>query len=412
MTFRIAAFRACVFVVVGVGAFFLLAGFDLVWVAGVQHGGLREVYVKNGQGMPDAVVSVSLSPSTSATTLGTHKPFPSVADWKAQNGSLWTLSYVGKLKYTDQMADKNLQGDKCRTGSIGGRVIWSCGDMECAGGVSVCGFSMGPAFYGTSDPMTVDTDGVSNPDENLFARAWEGDPRPVAPQWAWGMDTSNVAEINATHGVAFVWEIWRGASDGNHVDRGAGAVSVTLGPNRPVAARVGPLLSDAKALQVGLIGIMRDGEYIYSYSSGGPSNVVVGRVRANDDVFSPSAYEFLRFKEQTWERTGGIISADARDYGARTANAGGRFGCAVYGSVFWSDAWGKYVLLCNIFMHFTKMHVADKPEGPWSAEYPILGGVLGYGSHAHPEFGTNPLYFSQGPNGPFDVYKITTNFPE
>ena len=54
--------------------------------------------------------------------------------------------------------------------------------MECDGDYSVCGFSMGLAFYGTSSVMTVDTDGITNVDDNTFLKSWSDDTQPEAPQ--------------------------------------------------------------------------------------------------------------------------------------------------------------------------------------------------------------------------------------
>ncbi|KAF2151744.1 hypothetical protein K461DRAFT_279239 [Myriangium duriaei CBS 260.36] len=307
------------------------------------------------------------------------------------------------------MQAEGLGGDKCRTGTVGDKVIWSCGDMQCGNGTA-CGFSMGPAFYGSDDVMTINTDSITDVGDYTFATAWNKDPLPVAPQKQFGMDTSNVVEINSTHGVAFVWEIWRGASDSSIVDRGAGAVSVTLGSTKPIATRVGPLLSNGTALQLGLIAIMRADKYVYVYSAGGPSGVNVARVAASDDVFDASKYEFLVKDTQTWEAPGQIPDKTETRYGLTTQDSSGKFGCLVYGSAFYNADWDKYVILCNAYLSFTMMYVADKPEGPFSATYPVLNEFPGYGSHAHPHYGLNPLYFSLGPDGPFSMFKMTFKF--
>ena len=336
-------------------------------------------------------------------------PAPSV--FKTQNGTQWTLEYEGDLQFTQTLQADGLGGDKCRTGKIGGKVIWSCGDMMCSSS-KPCGFSMGPAFYGEPNSMVVNTDGITNVGDYNFATAWSGDPKPVAPQTAYGMDTSNVAPINSTHGVAYVWEITRGDPAGTISDKGPGVVSVTLGQNRPIATRIGPLLGGPSSIQLGLLAIMSARGYIFTYSIGGPSNIIVGRVKANDDVFDASKYEYLSAADhKTWIKPGAVPdSSSASKYGMQTANPSGSFGCAVYGSVFFSDYLGKYVILCNIYEYWVNMYVADTPHGPWSAEYGIQGGVMGYGSMAHPEFGTNPLYFSIGPDGPFHMYKLTLKY--
>ena len=57
------------------------------------------------------------------------------------------------------------------------------------------------------------------------------------------------------------------------------------------------------------------------------------------------------------------------------------------------------------------MYTSDTPWGPWSTEYGLLSDWgAGYGSHAHPEYNEDngkTWYFSQGPNGPFNVFKVT-----
>lgn len=223
---------------------------------------------------------------------------------------------------------------------------------------------------------------------------------------AWGMDTSNVAAINDTTGIAYAWEIWRGNA----------IAAVTLGPGKPIATRVGPLLSGPSAVQLGLLAILRDGDHVYSYSVGGPTGIVVGRVRAADDAFAASNYEFLSSADYTaWHAPGAIPAPETTECGMRTEKPGGKFGCNVYGSVFYSNYLRNYVMICTIYMSFTNMYVAEKPWGPWSAEYGLLSGWgQGYGSHAHPEYSPDgshkEVYFSQGPNGPFNMFKVTFDF--
>lgn len=283
--------------------------------------------------------------------------------------------------------------------------------MECNGSPDVCGFSMGPAFYGTLDVGTVDTNGISNVGSNTFAEPWIGDAPPQAPQTQWGMDTSNVIEVNQTHGIAYVWEIWRGAPDGSYVNRGAGVVSVTLGEDRPIATRMGPLLSGPDGIQLGLLAIMYADYYVYIYSMGGPSGVNVARVPLDEDVYDPSKYQFLVADTQEWETPGAIPTNTSTRYGMQTADPTGKFACSVYGSAFYNEAWGKFVILCNTFESFTMMYMADTPSGPWSETYPVLNNWHGYSSNVHVEYGLNPLYFSLGPDTSFDMFKMTFNFP-
>jgi hypothetical protein len=347
---------------------------------------------------------------------------PAPSQFAKDNGTKWTVEFVGQLQFTDRLQKDKLMGDKCRTGKVGDRVIWNCGDMMCNGSVDVCGFSMGPAFYGTDSVMTVDTDGVDNVNDNVFVQPWSGDTKFASPYTAWGMDTSNVAPVNATHGVAYAWEIWRGAPDDEKIsNRGNAVASVTLGDTKPVATRVGPLLTGPDAVSLGLLAILRAGDYIYTYSKGGPSKLMVGRVAVDasgDDVFDADKYEFLAADtDDTW--VSGIPSSSSTSVGATTANPSGQFGCDVYGSVAYNNYLHKYVLLCDIFLSFVNMYTADTPFGPWSAEYSILTGgrIQGsYGSMMHPEY-TPPdsrndesFYFSLGPNGVFNMFQLTFKY--
>jgi hypothetical protein len=263
--------------------------------------------------------------------------------------------------------------------------------------------------------MTVNTTGIAHVQDNDFVTAWSGDAKPVAPQTAFGMDTSNVAAINSTHGVAYAWEIWRGASDGSFVNRGNAVVSVTLGVKKPIATRRGPLLTGPHALALGMLAILRDGDFIYMYSIGGPSGIIIGRVKASDAVFSASAYSFLKARSvSTWVTPGSIPNATTTAYGMTTLNSGGKFSCNVYGSVFFNAYLGKYVMICTAFEHFTNMYVADNAWGPWSAEYGLLNGWgVGYGSMAHPEYspdGGKTFHFSQGPDSVFNMFKVSFEF--
>lgn len=360
--------------------------------------------------------SSTSSPAKITTTTVATGSLPSPADFKNDKGKKWKIELQGNLGFTGPVGSENITADKGRTGKVGDKVIWNFGDMECAGDWTICGFSMGPAFYGTDSVMVVDTSKVDQVQNNDFAQAWSGDTPPQSPQWAWGMDTSNVAEINSTHGVAFAWEAWRGASDGSTTDRGNAVVSVTLGADKPIAQRVGPLLTGPDSVALGLLAILRDGNYVYTYSEGGPSNVVVGRVPADDSVFDATKYEFLQHgTSDTW--ASGIPSRSDNTFGATTINPGGKFGCAVYGSVFYNSYLKKYIILCNIYMSFVNMYTSDTPYGPWSAEYGITSsgndGLLSgsYGSHAHPEFGNGKeWYFSIGPNSVFQVFKVTFDY--
>lgn len=259
--------------------------------------------------------------------------------------------------------------------------------------------------------MKVDVTGVNNVNDNTFLQPWSKDP-PLGSGESWGMDTSNVAAINDTHGVAYAWEIQRGSST---VNEGNAIASITLGDTKPIATRIGPLLSGPNTIALGLLAILAADDYIYIYSTGGPSKLIVGRVPANDDVFDASKYSLLEADGTTWSTpTGGIPETSFTTYAMKTANSSGQFGCDVYGSVFYSAYLQKYVMICTAYEWFVNMYVSATPEGPWSEEYGLLQGWRpGYGSHAHPEFSTDgqqSFYFSQGPDGPFNMFKVSFKF--
>ena len=197
------------------------------------------------------------------------------------------------------------------------------------------------------------------------------------------MDQSNVAALNDTHGVVYGFQIWRGALDGSYVPRGNAVGLVTLGADKPIATRMGPLLTGPEALCMGLLAILRDGDYIYLYTEGGPSRLVVTRVNVNDDIFDASNYQSLLMGTTDW--IPGLPSTSDSQYGMTTANPSGQFGCSVYGSVFYSNYFNKYVIICNIYIA-TNMYTSDTPYGPWGEEYGLLSGWVGYGSMAHPMY--------------------------
>jgi hypothetical protein len=259
--------------------------------------------------------------------------------------------------------------------------------------------------------MDVDVTGITNVGDNTFLTPWVDDAQ-LASGNSWGMDTSNVAAINDTHGVAYAWEMQRGNTV---INEGNAVASITLGDSKPIATRVGPLLTGPSAIQLGLVAILRVDNYVYIYSSGGLTALIVGRVTASDDVFDASKYSFLETDGKTWSTPAtGIPDASSTTYGMTTANTSGQFGCNVYGSVFYSAYLQKYVIICTAFESFTNMYVSASPEGPWSAEYQLLKGWgPGYGSMAHPEFSTDgqqSFYFSQGPDGPMNMFKVSFNF--
>lgn len=346
---------------------------------------------------------------------------PTVNSFLQDNGTRWNIEYIGNIRFTGQMGKEGLGGDKCRSSMLANKHIWNCGDMMCRSEETICGFDMGPAFYGTGHVSVIDAAAYTSISGYSFAVAWPGDPKPVLPQTSYGMDTSNIAQINATTGVAYVWEITRGAPDGSHVDQGAGIVAVTLGSDKPIASRVGPLLTGPESVQLGLMAIINAGGYIYNYNQQGPfGNILVGRVKADQSAFDAQNYEYLIFPSNSTSATQwirGIPAAkDAANYGMRTSESTGRFTCGQYGSVTWSIYFSKYMLMCNLYLNFTFFYLADNPWGPWNGGYKLLSdsGWLGYGVDAHPQWSPrgkeNVLYFSQGPNGPFNMFKVTFNY--
>lgn len=80
---------------------------------------------------------------TKLTSVLSTGDLPDPATFKAQNGTKWKIEYVGDLSFSSTLGTKGLGGDKCRSSVLGDKVIWNCGDMECAGDWQVCGFSMG-----------------------------------------------------------------------------------------------------------------------------------------------------------------------------------------------------------------------------------------------------------------------------
>lgn len=344
---------------------------------------------------------------------------PDVDTFHRQNGTKWRIEYVGDIKFTGSLGKLGLGGDKCRSSFLGGRHIWNCGDMMCVTW-DKCGFSMGAAFYGTKSVSVIDATAHSNIGDYTFASPWHGDPKPEPPQSQYGMDTSNVVPINDTTGIAYVWEITRGAPDGSYSDKGAGVVAVTLGKTQPIATRVGPLLTGPGSVGLGIFAIIRVQQYIYNYNQQGPfGNILVGRVKAGDAAFDASRYEYLVFPPDNktspvWKR--GIPKAEnAAQYGMRTAESDGRFACQPYGSVIWSNYFQKYMLMCTLYLHYTFFYLAPNPWGPWTRGYNLLpgdSGWSGYGVSAHPRYSTkdNELYFSQGPSGPLNMFKLTFHY--
>lgn len=306
---------------------------------------------------------------------------PSAQQFASQNGTSWTMELIGNLNYSGSLGAENLQGDKARSSRIGNTIIWNFGDMECGSDAMKCGFSMGPAMYDTSGPFTLNTQNINNINDALFVSNYSSDGLPQESGCTqWGMDNSNVAAINDTAGIVYSWEMYRGCpGNPDGVNKGVAVSLVTLGDEFPTATRLGPLLTGADAVQIGLLAILPAEGYIYSYTVSG-QNVLVGRVGPSsaDAAFSASNYEFLSSDGKTW--VPGIPStAEAGNFNMVTSNPGG-WGCAVYGSVMYSNYFQQYMLFCDADELFFNFYTSDTPYGPWGEQYQILKDVPGYGS--------------------------------
>lgn len=346
---------------------------------------------------------------------------PDAETFLANNGTEWKIQYVGNIGFTGFLGENNLYGDKCRSSTIGGRNIWNCGDMMCADGIDACEFSMGPAFYGTDSVMTINSSAYDNVNSFTFAEPWSGDPKPQAPQSQYGMDTSNVVALNETTGIAYVFEATRGLPGVDVINHGAAAIKVTLGPTQPIATRVGPLMTTNSSVALGLLAITSANGWIYNYNvAGGTGNILVGRTPANDSAFDGNSYSYLTYASSHTSNpkwVPGIPSlSSASKYGMTSADPSGRFNCQVYGDVFWNNYFKQYMLLCTLFLDFTFFYLSPNPWGPWSQGYKLLNppNRLGYGVSAHPAYSPGgshrTLYFSQGPNTVFDMYKVSFDY--
>ncbi|CAF9918826.1 MAG: hypothetical protein GOMPHAMPRED_001647 [Gomphillus americanus] len=387
----------------------------------------------NSPPTPTAKLQAPVIQTAVATASLPRGTLPSAATFQQQNGTKWTLTKKGVLQYSGPLGQMNLQGDKARTGVLGGQVIWNFGDMTCAGGLDVCGFDMGPAMYGTSSISTVNTQDITQIQDAAFIQPHASTTNFFANEilgegcTAWGMDNSNVAALNNTHGIVLSWEQWRNCpsldrkTDGVQ-DRGLGASVITLGDKFPTATRVSGLLAGGDRVAAGKLAIMAAEGYIYSYtvedsgmSSGffATHNMIVGRASINDrDIFSSTtAWEFYMPSTQSWV-SGIPLRTDAPKYNLQTAS--GKWNCAVYGTVMWSNYFNKYMLFCDLLENEFNFYTADRPEGPWSEEYQLITGVSGYGSMVHPEYSEDgshkALYISMGPDTEFEIWRVEFDY--
>lgn len=251
--------------------------------------------------------------------------------------------------------------------------------------------------------LRVDMKNITNVSGHDFATPWEGDekPDPNGPTPFWGMDTSNIAEVEDGVGVGFVWEIWRNVL-GTAVNRGAGMIRVILGEEQPVANRTGPLVTGPDGLQVGLMTVLNAEGYIYTYSNGGtsPTGMVCGRAKLAD-AFDATKYEFQK-TDGSWVL--GIPSANDTSYGMQ-----GPIHSDGQGSIMWNNYFKKYMLFVCAFGNDMNFYTSDTPYGPWSAEYGLLH-VLGYGVNVHPMWSPGgshkTIYISSGWANIITMYRV------
>ena len=106
-----------------------------------------------------------------------------------------------------------------------------------------------------------------------------------------------------------------------YINGGNAVASITLGDTNPIATRVGHLLAGGTAIALDPVAIFRAGNYIYVYSNGGPTKLIVGRVAVSDEVFDISKYSFLETHGGTWSTpTKDIPDSSSSVYGMSTAN--------------------------------------------------------------------------------------------
>lgn len=297
--------------------------------------------------------------------------------------------------------------DKGRTSAIDGRSFWNFGDTlgTSQSGTSY-GFSMGAAFYGsTTNPLEVDTTGISDLTHVDFAKPFTGSPNPdpVPPQGTnYGMDTSNVAQVADGEGIAFAWEIFRSTTDYGDA-KGQAMLHVTLDDTMPIATRKEGLLWGGDKLQIGSFAVYSpnraspappspDGYiYIYSNSATTYGPITVGRVKQSS-AFDHTQYQFLK-TDGSWDSPGAIPPTSAEGYGMAgspkppVSNA--------QGSVMYNPYLAKYMLWTSTMASVGGFYLSDTPYGPWGDYYPVLGdaeakaggteGKMHYGVNCHPE---------------------------
>lgn len=116
------------------------------------------------------------------------------------------------------------------------------------------------------------------------------------------MDTTNTFQCGPGTGIFFAWEIHR-KPDGACKDMGNAILKVTLGPEKPIASRFGPLATGPDKIQLGIMTVFNpnirntphaDGYiYINCIGDGVFDSVIVGRVPVNS-AFDINSYQLMK----------------------------------------------------------------------------------------------------------------------
>ncbi|KAF8852570.1 hypothetical protein BDZ45DRAFT_749457 [Acephala macrosclerotiorum] len=340
--------------------------------------------------------------TTSAMTPYPTGTLPDPITFAFENGTKWHISNVGTI-YSS--TDPRMGWDNGRTSVLDNTLFWNFGDVLSLDGLQD-GFSTGPAFYGTPDDMLrVDMKNITNVLDLIFAEPAPSDPVPQQPTPFWGLSTSNVAEISPGVGIGFVWEVWRDTT-GTRVDRGLGIFRATLGDELPIANRTGPLVTGPDAIEVGIMTVMNAEGYIYTYTNGGPTGIIVGRALVAD-AFDINAYEFLRL-DNLWIKGVPNKLEASLEYGVQgIVHSDGQ------GSIMWSNYFEKYILFTSSYGSTMMFSASDTPYGPWTGLYE-LENIPGYGVNVHPFWSPDgshkTLYLSSGQNNIIHMYKLEFEF--
>ncbi|CAL3964017.1 unnamed protein product [Diplocarpon coronariae] len=338
---------------------------------------------------PPHQIPFTTRPSSSSPQATAELPEPDA--FHADKDKKWRAAKLGAI-FSNSMP--KLGWDKGRTSTLAGKTFWNFGDVLAVDGLHH-GFSMGAAFYANPhNVLEIDTKGAENVAGWDFVKPHASDEKPCGETNHWGMDTSNVAEVEDGVGVGFAFEVWRDTT-GKEVPKGLAIFKCSLGEKAPVAERFGPLIAGPEALQVGLMTITRADGYIYTYSNGGPTGIVIGRAKLNE-AFDASKYEFMRTDGQ-W--VVGIPQQDDGGYGIQTTGQEqGKIHSDGQGSIMYNRYLEKWMLFTCMYGWSANFYLSNTPYGPWSTQYTLLGETEGYGINVHPSMSEDPrvLYLSSG----------------